>query len=98
MEMEKELEHNKIDCLSCIHKDICMRFNTFETNASIIDSLDYRGDYGEKIKCDKFKHQKYEIWTIDDYKNMLIERINKTDIPGKHLFLINHMLDLAEGK
>lgn len=101
MEMEKELEHNKIDCLLCIHKSMCILFNVLKKNSSIISNItefiSKRGDYRKIIECANFKHKKYKM-NKGDYKNMLIERINKTDISGKYLFLINHMLDLAEGK
>jgi len=57
-------------------------------------NVDYIGDIGKDNNCEDFKYINYEHYTKDDFKQMLFDKINNSEISSTSLLIVNHIMDL----
>ncbi len=86
MELKQE-----IDCLSCIHKKVCIMLLTNKDK-----SIDYKGDIGKKNNCENYKYVNYEYYVKEDFQEIIIDKIKNQNLTASDLLIINSILKLLE--
>ena len=86
----------EIDCLSCIHKDVYKDFNSIKDKLMSGENpdIDYIGNIGKKINCTDYRYINYEYYTKNDFRQMLIDKINNSGISTASLLIVNSIMDL----
>lgn len=89
------INEEKKDCWTCIHHDVCYLFRQErkELFTGKYENFEDISDTWKKSHCNNYKYQKLKEYTIDNFKQLLVDEINYTN-DFDILFTIHHFVNL----
>jgi len=97
---KEEIREEQVNCHNCSHKVVCFRYklvkNKYKHNIITWTEL---GKAGIKYNCKNFHYNKFDIYQLNDFKELLKRKIDKSQgYPLLGLYDILRLLEKIDEK